>query len=297
MEQDPQRSSMWPPAAQGMYDPGNEHDACGLGFIAHIKGRKSHADHPARAVDPREPHAPRRHGRRSAAGGRRRHPDPASRHLPAPRVRQARDHAAGHRPVRRRHGVPAAGARVAHGVRAGNRARDRRRGPGAARLARRAGEQRGAVRAHEGGRARHPADLRRPRQPRPRPGRPRAQAVRDPQARGPRDPVAAPAARQGVLRPVAVHADDHLQGHAARAPGRRVLLGPRGRRRWCRRSRWSTSASRPTRSRRGTWRIRSASSATTARSTRCAATSTGSARARARSPRRCWATTCRSCGR
>ncbi|NDP41896.1 MAG: glutamate synthase large subunit [Aromatoleum sp.] len=26
-----------------MYDPANEHDACGLGFIAHIKGKKSHA--------------------------------------------------------------------------------------------------------------------------------------------------------------------------------------------------------------------------------------------------------------
>ena len=47
---------------------------------------------------------------------------------------------------------------------------------------------------------------------------------------------------------------------------------------WCRRWRWCTSASRPTRSRRGISRIRSASSATTARSTRCAATSTGSAR-------------------
>src|SRR5687768_6656815 len=32
-----------PPAAQGMYDPANEHDACGVGFVAHIKGRKSHA--------------------------------------------------------------------------------------------------------------------------------------------------------------------------------------------------------------------------------------------------------------
>jgi len=30
------------PAAQGMYDPTNEHDACGVGFVAHIKGRKSH---------------------------------------------------------------------------------------------------------------------------------------------------------------------------------------------------------------------------------------------------------------
>ncbi len=29
-------------AAQGLYDPRNEHDACGVGFVAHIKGRKSH---------------------------------------------------------------------------------------------------------------------------------------------------------------------------------------------------------------------------------------------------------------
>ncbi|MBT6411795.1 MAG: glutamate synthase subunit alpha, partial [Betaproteobacteria bacterium] len=30
------------PAAQGLYNPANEHDACGVGFIAHIKGDKSH---------------------------------------------------------------------------------------------------------------------------------------------------------------------------------------------------------------------------------------------------------------
>ena len=29
--------------AQGLYDPSNEHDACGVGFIAHIKGKKNHA--------------------------------------------------------------------------------------------------------------------------------------------------------------------------------------------------------------------------------------------------------------
>jgi glutamate synthase (NADPH/NADH) large chain/glutamate synthase (ferredoxin) len=28
---------------QGLYDPANEHDACGVGFVAHIKGHKSHA--------------------------------------------------------------------------------------------------------------------------------------------------------------------------------------------------------------------------------------------------------------
>ncbi|MDH4440833.1 MAG: glutamate synthase subunit alpha, partial [Rhizobium sp.] len=30
------------PAKQGLYDPKNEHDACGVGFIAHMKGVKSH---------------------------------------------------------------------------------------------------------------------------------------------------------------------------------------------------------------------------------------------------------------
>ena len=30
------------PIAQGLYDPQNEHDACGVGFVAHIKGKKSH---------------------------------------------------------------------------------------------------------------------------------------------------------------------------------------------------------------------------------------------------------------
>ena len=26
---------------EGLYDPRNEHDSCGLGFIANIKGKKS----------------------------------------------------------------------------------------------------------------------------------------------------------------------------------------------------------------------------------------------------------------
>ena len=30
------------PGKQGLYDPRNEHDACGVGFVAHIKNRKSH---------------------------------------------------------------------------------------------------------------------------------------------------------------------------------------------------------------------------------------------------------------
>lgn len=31
------------PEKQGLYDPANEHDACGVGFVAHIKGEKSHS--------------------------------------------------------------------------------------------------------------------------------------------------------------------------------------------------------------------------------------------------------------
>src|SRR5687768_8843734 len=30
-------------ASQGLYNPANEHDACGVGFVAHIKGQKAHA--------------------------------------------------------------------------------------------------------------------------------------------------------------------------------------------------------------------------------------------------------------
>jgi glutamate synthase (NADPH/NADH) large chain len=30
------------PSSQGLYDPANEHDACGVGMVAHIKGAKSH---------------------------------------------------------------------------------------------------------------------------------------------------------------------------------------------------------------------------------------------------------------
>src|ERR1700684_1321069 len=30
------------PRKQGLYDPENEHDACGVGFVANIKGAKSH---------------------------------------------------------------------------------------------------------------------------------------------------------------------------------------------------------------------------------------------------------------
>ena len=30
------------PARQGLYDPVNEHDACGVAFVVDLKGRQSH---------------------------------------------------------------------------------------------------------------------------------------------------------------------------------------------------------------------------------------------------------------
>ena len=32
----------WRPQAEGLYDPALEKDSCGVGFIANIKGKKSH---------------------------------------------------------------------------------------------------------------------------------------------------------------------------------------------------------------------------------------------------------------
>src|SRR3954468_3305463 len=39
---DSPREHSWRPPAEGLYDLGQEKDACGVGFIANIKGRKSH---------------------------------------------------------------------------------------------------------------------------------------------------------------------------------------------------------------------------------------------------------------
>lgn len=38
-----QSSPSTPPQAQGLYDPDYEHDSCGVGFLCHLKGKKSHS--------------------------------------------------------------------------------------------------------------------------------------------------------------------------------------------------------------------------------------------------------------
>src|SRR6202011_5492945 len=42
-QQDKSGTTPGMPAAQGLYDPTHEHDACGVGFVVDIQGRKSHA--------------------------------------------------------------------------------------------------------------------------------------------------------------------------------------------------------------------------------------------------------------
>jgi hypothetical protein len=42
MNQKSQNPTSGLPPAQGLYDPAHEHDACGIGFVASIRGEKSH---------------------------------------------------------------------------------------------------------------------------------------------------------------------------------------------------------------------------------------------------------------
>ena len=129
-----------------------------------------------------------------------------------------------------------------------------------------------------------------------RPGAVRAQAVCHPETDRKRRGRAVDRRRpeEAVLRLHAVQQDARLQGDAERRPARSDVPRPAAIRTSSRRSRSCTSASAPTRSPPGRWRTHSASSRTTARSTRSPGTSTGCAPARGCSSRACSATTCAS---
>ena len=294
-----------PPDAIGLYDPSQEHDACGVGFIVDIKGRRSHAVVRKGLRAAHQPAAPRRVRLRGEHRRRRRHHHSDPGQVPAQGGGAAGHHAASRRSVRDRPGVPAAAGR---GARAGQGARRARRLGGRAaraRVANRADGRRGHRRLRAGDQAGHRADLHRrrrtgPGQRRTRPERPRRpdarsdavreKAVRHSQARRARGRRARHDRTARVLPAEPVVADDDLQGHAQspiRSRGRFPICPiPISSRRW----RSSTSASARTRSRRGRSRTRIATSRTTARSTRCAATSTGCAPARGCSARICSAT-------
>ena len=270
------------PGRQGLYDPMHEHDACGVGFVVNIKGERSHDHHRAGPADPREPHPSRRLRLRSADRRRRRHP-----HADARRVSAARS-------------------------RASSTSRCRRAGeygvgmvflpPSASTSATSACELVREGRAEEGQRLLGwrdvpvdaskcwPARARRRCRRSARSSSPAAAPRRTPQcssasctssASASSAWCASPGLRdsESFYMPSLSSRTHRLQGPAAARADSAVL--PRPDRPDVRpaRSRWCTSASAPTRSRPGTAPTRSATWRTTARSTRCAATSTGCTRA------------------
>ena len=170
---------MKPPQAAGLYHPENEHDACGVAFVAKLTGDADHG------VVERALYALENLEHRGAAGADPTTGDGAGILLQLPdaflRARRRLRAAAG-RALRRRRLLPAARRRSAeHELEALIERTVARRGPARARLARRAGRRRARRRRSPAGRAPRIRQVfvgagRRAG----RPGRVRAQAVRDP---------------------------------------------------------------------------------------------------------------------
>ncbi len=267
-------------AARGLYDPRREHDACGIGLIANINNLKSHkiiAD--GLSILRNLEH-------RGAVGADPKAGDGAGVLIQIPhaffagQAAAARLRAAGAPDLRRRLPVHAARAHLPPGYRAhlvGDGARGRAEG---SRLARRAGRFLRPRSIGAGHRAVPPPGVHRPRADHPRRGPFRAQAVRlpqgrvEPRARGPGPTRRAPTTR--YRSPRAPSSTRAWCSARIWAPITAISRTKASNRPW----RWSISAFPPTPSRAGRWPIPIASSATTARSTRCAATSTGWRRAR-----------------
>ena len=270
-------------AHRGLYDPAAEHDACGVGFVAHIKGEKTHAivEQGLKILENLD--------HRGAVGADKLMGDGAGILIQIPdellprRDGRAGRRAAAARRIRRGHDLPAQGACLAPGLRAGTGARHQGRRPGAARLARRAGGPR-RCRCRPAVRAKEPVIRqifigRGPDVIVPDALERKLYVIR-------KTASAAIQALQAHAQPRVLRAQHelphgHLQGPAAGRPGGPVLPGPAGPARASRRWPWCTSASRPTPSPSGRWRTRTAWSRTTARSTPSRATSTGCGRAKA----------------
>ena len=132
------------PPAQGLYRPEFEHDSCGVGFVAHIKGKRSH-----KIIDDAD-HVLCRMDHRGACGCEPNTGDGAGilTALPHEFLDESRARsvlgvdAAGPRQVRRRHRVPADGRGRARALQGDGRGTVRRGRPRARRLARRADRRR-----------------------------------------------------------------------------------------------------------------------------------------------------------
>ena len=116
------------PPAQGLYDPRQEHDACGIGFVCQHQRPEIPRHHRKGHSGPHQPDAPRRLRLRPGNRRRRRRPDPDSAQILRARVRPPRLHPPGAGRIRRRHDLSAGRAACAPAVRGHRRAhRPRRR--------------------------------------------------------------------------------------------------------------------------------------------------------------------------
>ena len=269
-------------AQQGLYDPTHEHDACGVGFVAHIKGIKSHSivEQGLKILENLD--------HRGAVGADKLMGDGAGILIQIPddfyraeMAAQGVDAAAARR-IRRRHDLPAQGTCLAPGLRAGTGARGRREGQVLL------------------GWRDVPVDREMPMSPAVRAKEPVIRQIfigRGPDVIVPdalerklyvirKTASSAIQALQAHAQPRVLRAQHelphrHLQGPAAGRPGGPVLQGPGRPAHRVGAWRWCTSASPPTPSPNGRWRTPTAWSRTTARSTPSRATSTGCARAKA----------------
>ena len=266
------------PAPQGMYDPRNEHDACGVGFVATLTGEASHAlVEQALTVLRNLEH-------RGATGSEPDSGDGAGILLQVPDAflrEVAGLRAARGRRLRRRHRLPARGRTTAADAVSRIETIAAEEGLDRPRLARGPGRPRTPRRHRPLHDARLPPDLRRATAPSTPGHRPRPQGLRAAQARR---------ARGRRLLPLALRADHRLQGHADHRPAGAVLPGPvRPPLRLRRRARPLALLHQhlPDAGRSPT---RTASSRTTARSTPSRATATGWRPASPSSPPTCSAT-------
>ena len=214
------------PFAQGLYDPALDKDSCGVGFIADIKGRKSHQTHRRRLAHSLQSRASRRGRRRSAHGRRRRHPGADPAQVLCQEDCRARLQIAGRRRIRRRLSVHAAGSELAadhprHLCR-GHCARE----ADAARLARRADRQFDARRVGQADRAEAHAGVHRPRQEEDVGGRVRTPALHPAQVDLERDLSPARAPHLRLLPGVDLVPHGDLQGHVPGRPARHLLSRP-----------------------------------------------------------------------
>ena len=216
------------PAAQGLYDPKNEKDSCGVGFVADMKNRKSHA------IVEQGLSILKNLDHRGAVGADPKMGDGCGILVQIPHGFFAAECAANEielppsRGIRRRPPLHAARSGGTCARRGHRRQGDRRRGPASPGMARSAGQFLRPRREREEDRAAAPADLHRQGQGDGGPGDVRAASLPRPQGDFERRLQHEGPAHGGLLPGLPVLAHDRLQGDGARHAAGCLLSRPAG---------------------------------------------------------------------